>query len=56
MIDILKEDGDPSRLGYSTILKRCAKRLAHSKIKERQIEVSLEDIHIRPPYFSKVPG
>ena len=52
MIDILKEDGDLSRLECSTRFKRFVKRLAHSKAKERQTEISLEDIHIQPLYFS----
>ena len=51
MIDISKEDGDLNRLDYSTISRGCGKRLGYSNIKERKFEVSLEGMHIQPPYL-----
>lgn len=52
MIDIWKEDGDLSCLDCSTIFRRCVKRHSQLKIGERQLKVSLEGMHIQPPYFS----
>ena len=51
MIDILNEDGDLSRLDCSTIFRQFVKRLGHLKIEERQLEVSLDGMHIRLTYI-----